>query len=125
MVVDSDILIDFFRDYAKAKTFFLGSNQVMRVSRLSVMEVIKGVVSKRNALKALRQLDELGIEVVEVDAELSEVAGDIFFDYWHKWGIGIVDSFVAATTLKLSDKLVTRNVRHFKNVEGLDLIVPY
>ena len=107
MVVDSDVLIDFFRDVEKAKLFLLESSERLLVSRLSVMEVILGVKSKRAGIKALKQLENLGIEIVEVDGRVSEEAGKIFWDNSHKWGIGIIDSFVAETTMNLGAKLAT------------------
>lgn len=124
-MVDSDILIDFFRDYEKARKFLLESKEKLLASRVSVMEVVLGVKTKIASVKAMKQLKALGIEVVEINGSISETAGKVFEENWHKWGIGIIDSFVAATALNLDGKLATRNEKHFKPIAGLDLIVPY
>jgi predicted nucleic acid-binding protein len=125
MVVDSDVLIDFFRDYPKAKEFLLTAQDDLKVSRVTVMEVIVGVKTKMAARKALKQLDALGIKVIEVTEAVSRLAGDILVDTRHKFGTGILDSFVAATALETGDKLVTRNIKHFNHIKDLRLTVPY
>ena len=124
MVVDSDILIDFFRDFVKAKEFLLYTEAV-RVSRVTVMEVIIGVKTRQAAIKALKQLDALGVKVIEVDDRISAKAGDTFQELWHRHGVGILDCFVVATALVAGEKLATRNEKYFKYIPGLDLIVPY
>ncbi len=125
MVVDSDVLIDFFRDFAKAREFLLNVQENLKISRVTVMEVVVGVKTKQAAQKAVRQLNGLGIEVVEINGDMSMLAGDVFVHLWPKHGLGILDSLVAATAMTLGEKLATRNQKHFKVVKGLDLIVPY
>mgnify|MGYP001570737736 CR=1 FL=1 len=125
MVVDSDVFIDFFRDTQKAREFFLENNQSLIVSRVTILEIILGVKTKRDATKALKQLDSLGVHVVEVNENISKLAGELFLRYWHRYGIGILDCLVAATALTLREALMTRNVRHFRPIESLELQVPY
>ncbi len=125
MVVDSDILIDFFRDYPKAKEFLLGAEVDLKISRVTVMEIILGVKTKMAARKAVKQLDALGIKVIEVSETVSRLAGDIFSETRHKFGTGILDSFVAATALSAGEKLATRNVKHYRQIKDLDLTIPY
>ena len=125
MVVDSDILIDFFRDYPQAKEFLLTTEDNLKVSRVTVMEIVVGVKTKIAARKALKQLDALGIKIVEVTETVSQLAGDILTENRHKFGTGILNSFVAATALQAGEKLSTRNVKHFKQIKDLGLTVPY
>ena len=125
MVVDSDVLIDFFRDFAKAREFLLNVQENLKISRVTVMEIVIGVKTKQAAQKAMKQLNSLGIEVVEINGKVSMFAGDVFIQLWHKHGMGILDSLVAATAMTLGEKLATRNQKHFKAIKGLDLIVPY
>src|SRR3972149_2001377 len=101
MVVDSDILIDFFRDYPQAREFLLATEDNLKVSRVTVMEIVVGVKTKIAARKALKQLDALGIKIVEVTETVSKLAGDILTETRHKFGTGILDSFVAATALQV------------------------
>ncbi len=125
MVIDSDILIDLFRDIEASKKFFLETKDKIWISRVTAMEVTQGVKTKVSGVKAQKQISSLGIELIEVNETVSKIAWDIFYNYFHKTGIGILDSFIAATALYKKTELVTRNVKHFKFIKGLELIVPY
>jgi len=90
------------------------------------MELIKGAKSMVELNKLMRQLKALGpVEVVEVDGEISVVAGEIFSQYWFSQSLGIIDSFIGATAMVRGEELVTKNSRHFRGIPRLDLIVPY
>ena len=80
MVVDTGVLVDVIRGESRAADYILGVQGSIRVSRLTVMELIKGAKSMVELNKLMRQLKALGpVEVVEVDGEISVVAGGTFF----------------------------------------------
>lgn len=124
MVVDSDILVDFFRDFEAAREFLLNSQETLNVSRVTVMEILIGVKTKQAAIKALKQLDVFGIEVIEINQTISVLAADIFWKARYRYGIGILDTFVAATAIVLGEKLVSRNIKHYQVIREL-VMVPY
>ena len=126
MVVDTGVLVDVLRGESRAADYILGVQGSIRVSRLTVMELIKGAKSMVELNKLMRQLKALGpVEVVEVDGEISVVAGEIFSQYWFSQSLGIIDSFIGATAMVRGEELVTKNSRHFRGIPRLDLIVPY
>ncbi|TSC85345.1 MAG: PilT protein domain protein [Microgenomates group bacterium Gr01-1014_16] len=125
MIVDSTVFIQFFRDNPEARKFFLDTDEQLETSRIVVMEVMAGTKSGALAKKAEKQILELGVKIVELDEDISARGGILFRDYYHTNGIGIMDAFVAATALVHGQKLATHNVKHFKFIKGLDLIVPY
>ncbi|OGC97445.1 hypothetical protein A2634_02035 [Candidatus Amesbacteria bacterium RIFCSPHIGHO2_01_FULL_48_32] len=126
MVVDTGVLVDVIRGESRAADYILGVQGSIRVSRLTVMELIKGAKSMVELNKLMRQLKALGpVEVVEVDGEISVVAGEIFSQYWFSQSLGIIDSFIGATAMVRGEELVTKNSRHFRGIPRLDLIVPY
>ena len=125
MVVDSTVFIQFFRNNQQAKEFLLGSSDTLFVCRVTLMEIAAGLKSKTAVLMAEKQIKDLGIETIEINEEISVLAGELFNRYHRTHGIGLIDSFIGATARLRDRKLVTHNTKHFKFIRGLDLIVPY
>lgn len=125
MVVDTGVFIDFLRGYQPAARFLSESQKTIGISRLTLMELIRGAASKREQTGMFKQLKNFRIEIIEVNSEISKHAGDLFVAHWLSKSIGIIDCFIAATALITGEPLMARNVRHFRPIEGLDLHVPY
>lgn len=126
MVIDTSIFVDLLRGEEKAARYILKFEGELRVSRLTIMELIRGVKTKVELDKLFKQLEDFGkIVIIETDEEISLKAGEIFRDLWLAEGIGIIDSFIASTAMVNGEELITRNAKHFKRIDGLDLIVPY
>ncbi|HCM37468.1 TPA: hypothetical protein DIS61_02370 [Patescibacteria group bacterium] len=124
MIVDTDVLVQILRGRNETKSFLQSLNEDIKVSRLTVLEIIKGVRSKTELHKVKKQLNSLAGEVVEIDEEISFLASEIFERFYHSYGIGIIDSFIAATALLTDERLVTLNRKHFQFINGLTLVVP-
>lgn len=125
MLIDSTVFIQFFRNDVRARKYLMELSGEIKTSRIVVMEIVAGLKSKDKILKMWKQIDSLGVDVVEIDEEISRQAGDLFEKYYPTEGLGLMDAFIAATALKFGEKLVTHNIKHFKFIKGLDLIVPY
>lgn len=125
MLVDSTVLIQFFRNSNEAKDFLSNTPEQLSISRIVLMEIQTGLKSKAAATKAENQIRELDIEIIEVDSDISYLASQIFFEHHYTQGIGMMDAFIAATASVKGEKLVTHNVKHFKFIKGLELVIPY
>lgn len=125
MIIDTTVFIQFFRNSQKAIDFLSNPPEDLSTSRVVVMEILAGVRNKEAAIQVEKQLFELGIEIIEIDEEVSILAGQLYRDYFYTEGIGIMDAFVAATALVGGLKLGTHNTKHFKFIKGLDLTVPF
>ena len=84
-------------------------------------------VVTRCELFAGSRVDEDGVRVLlapfvelSLDRRIVERAGRIR----RETGTRIADALIAATALEHGMALVTRNVRHFEGVAGLDLLAP-
>ncbi len=124
MIIDSSVLVDYFRGTKKAQEY-LKTLEKIRMSRVAWMELIFGVKNKRELLLTDKQLKSLGCEVIEIDEEISKIAGKLLKKYILERKIGVADSLIAATAMKLGEALVSHNRRHFESVDGLNLTVPY
>ena len=78
MIVDTDVLVQILRGRNETKSFLQSLNEDIKVSRLTVLEIIKGVRSKTELHKVKKQLNSLAGEVVEIDEEISFLASEIF-----------------------------------------------
>ena len=125
MIVDTTVFIDLFRDYSPAKQFLISTSEPLKVSRVVLMELIRGLTSRKGIKILLRQMEALGTEVLEINDGISKVAGELFEDYYHAHGLGIMDALVAATAKVYGEKLATHNTKHFKFITGIDLLMPY
>lgn len=125
MVVDTTVWVHLFRRDGKARDFLLGLGEEIVVSRTTVMEIIYGGKSRQDISNMWNQFRSLGVIVKEIDEGISVMAGEIFEEYFPTRGIGLMDTFVAATAVVNGWRLATHNKKHFDFIEGLELVVPY
>ena len=122
MVIDSDILIDFARKDAKAVEFLESAlrTDVAKVSAVSHMELIVGCRNKRE----LSALDRFiaRFNLLDLSPAISVRATELLRQYRSGHGLMIPDALIAATALLEDEPLATRNHRHFKFIEDLDLV---
>lgn len=124
MVVDTSIWVDLLRGNSDAETFLLGTNPLI-VSRVTILELIHGMPSRRDIPLLKRQLNALRVTITEVNERISELAGSLYEKHCHVNGIGIIDAFIAATAIDLGERLATHNTKHFKAISHLSFVVPY
>ncbi len=121
-LVDTNIFIDHFRNYAPAKTFFnsLDENKTI-FSAISEAEVIAGKQCKSLEVKG-SILKFMGRwRKIEVTNQIAVLAGDLVREY----AIELADAIIAATALSNKAELLTRNVKHFSMIEDLTISSPY
>lgn len=125
MVLDTTVFVDFFRGNNKAERFLSGTNEPFVISRVVLMELIRGLRTKREVKILLRQLASLTVNIEEVNDNISQTAGSLFESYYHSHGLGIMDALVAATAIVAKNTLVTHNIKHFNFIKDLKLLKPY
>jgi len=125
MVVDTTVFVDLFRKDVKASKFLLNTKESLILSRVVLMELLRGLKSKREIKIMAKQLKALGIEVLEINENISMIAGDLFEKYYHSYGLGIMDALVAASAIVTKDTLISHNIKHFTFIKELKLVKPY
>ena len=125
MQIDSTVLIDILRGHEAASKYLSEVRQKIFISRIVIMEIIAGCKNKQETKDSLRLIRGLNIEIIEVDEDISALAGNIFEEFFLRFGLGITDAFIAATALVENTKLVTHNLKHYKFIKDLELIIPY
>ena len=125
MIIDTTVWVHFFRKDEKASVFLLNLKDEIVVSRITVMEIVYGRKSKKDVINMWKQFRNLSVKVQDIDRHISVKAGEIFEKHFPTQGIGLLDTFIAATALENHTILATHNIKHFKFIKGLELIIPY
>lgn len=122
MLVDTDVLIWNLCGNERAATF-LDEQPGFFVSAVSYMELLQGLRDKLE-LRDLRQAIRFwNARIVQIDEEISARAMFLVEEYALSHGMQMADALIAATAVALGVSLVTANDRHYRHIEGLDVVV--
>ncbi len=116
-LLDTCILIDYFRGNEKAAQFLQGLNDPPYLSSLTVAELYAGVREGKERI----QLDELMryLPIIPLNHEAAVKGGLYRRQYGKSHGVGIVDALLAASAECNNLILATCNVKHFPMVKNL------
>jgi predicted nucleic acid-binding protein len=117
ILLDTDVLIDFFRGYDKAVALVNEYDTFIVLSSIVVAELFAGV--KGDIEEAALQNFVSLFRVVPVDTEIGK-AGSLFKrDYGKSHGVGLADAILAATAEAENAELKTLNTKHYPMLKGL------
>ncbi|MHC4508558.1 MAG: PIN domain-containing protein [Planctomycetota bacterium] len=117
ILLDTDVLVDFFRGHAKAVAFVNTYNARIILSSIVVAELYAGV--KADAEQAALQDFVSLFRVVPVTAEIAKAAGLYKRDYGKSHGVGLADAILAATAEAENAELKTLNAKHYPMLKNL------
>lgn len=117
ILLDTDVLIDFFRGYGKAVSLVNRNNDRIILSSIVVAELFAGVKGDKEEI-ALQNFVSL-FKVIPVDAEIGKAGGLYKRDYGKSHGVGLADAILAATVQKENAELKTLNIKHYPMLKGL------
>ncbi|OGG14837.1 hypothetical protein A2773_07095 [Candidatus Gottesmanbacteria bacterium RIFCSPHIGHO2_01_FULL_39_10] len=120
VVVDSDILIDFFR---ASKGFFPQLLYLQEegkielyISSITVFELFSGSSSRREEKLLMETISNF--RVIAFDGEIAKLAGEKRRD--EKLTNPIADFIIGITSIYLQAEIATRNKDHFKGIKGIN-----
>lgn len=124
LVVDTDIFIDHLRGFKPAANIFadIENGKISAViSSVTLAELFSGRnCESKERLDAVENIIRLAlVEVVSDD--IAKKSGALR----RKYGIGLLDAIIAATAIKRSAALLTRNVKDFSKVSEIKVKIPY
>jgi len=117
LLVDTDVLVDFFRGYHKAVDFINAQSSRIVLSSVAVAELYAGVKSD-NEIAILDRFISL-FRVVSVSPAIAKAGGLYKRDYGKSHGVGLADALMAATAESENAELTTLNIKHFPMIKGL------
>ena len=116
-LLDTDVLIDFFRGFNKAVSFVNRYSSRIILSSICVAELYAGV--KKGAEQTSLENFVSLFRVVPVTAEIAKAGGFYRRDYGKSHGVGLADAIIAATSESEDAKLKTLNIKHYPMIKGL------
>jgi predicted nucleic acid-binding protein len=120
-LVDTDVLIDFFRGNSNAKKFIKTNFESIILSSITVAELYSGV-REGNERDNLNEFIDL-IPIKPITEDVAVIGGLFKRDYFRSHGTGLADAIIAATAQTNDAILCTLNKKHFPMIK--DLKVPY
>ena len=119
MIFDTDVMIWAFRGSGKALDA-IDAASTRSISAVTYMELLQGVRNKAEMRSMKRFLSTLGFATLPVTAEITTRAIAIMEETALKSDLGVCNALIFATALESGDRLLSGNVKHFKEVPLLD-----
>lgn len=123
ILLDTSVLIDYFRKSNKANTLLsrlVSENHKFSISVITHFEILRGITEIQQAFwwKLLRDIEVLSYfpainyTAVQIQKQLK----------LKRKTISIEDLIIASTAFHLELPLATLNNKHFKNIDGLNIL---
>ncbi len=117
ILLDTDVLIDFFRGHREAVAFVNANASRIILSSIVIAELYAGV--KGDAEKIVLDNFASIFRVVPVNTEIAKAGGLYKRDYGKSHGIGLADAILAATAQAEGADLKTLNTKHYPMLRNL------
>jgi hypothetical protein len=117
ILLDTDVLVGFFRGYSKAVAFVNSISSRIILSSIVVAELYAGV--KGDAEQATLESFISLFRVVPVGSEIAKKGGLYKRDYGKSHGVGLADAILAATAETENAELKTLDIKHYPMIKGL------
>lgn len=121
MLIDTDVLIWFFRGRESARRALSSVDGVM-LSAVTYMELVQGMRNK-SELRLLRQtIHEQGWTILPLGENIGHRAIVYVESHFLSHGIALADALIAASAVESGAPLMTANVKHFKAIADVELV---
>jgi predicted nucleic acid-binding protein len=121
LLIDTDVLIDYLRDYSAAVSYVEAQQERFLISVVTVAELYAGV--REGEERARLEQFLRAFEIIPLDLRLAVQGGLYRRDYSKSHNVGLADALIAAAATQRQVPLVTLNRKHFPMLQ--DVIVPY
>jgi predicted nucleic acid-binding protein len=117
ILLDTDVLVDFFRGHSKAVAFVNAHSARIILSSIVVAELYAGV--KGDAEQAALENFVSLFRVVPASGAIAKAGGLYKRDYGKSHGVGLAGAILAATAEAENAELKTLNTKHYPMLKGL------
>jgi tRNA(fMet)-specific endonuclease VapC len=124
IVLDTNIVIAFLNGNEAVSKRIQKNIDKIALSALVIAELDYGAKASQNATRNLEKLHRLldAVQVIPFDLDCAKVFGTIKSKLRGMGKpTGEVDALIAATAMAHKAVLVTANIKHFENIEGLKI----
>lgn len=120
LIFDTDILIWALRSNDKARAALFEADKVI-ISAVTYMEVMQGMINKRELAEMKKFLSQLDAEIMLITPEITQGAMDYVERYALSHSMELADALIAATCIKNGEPLCTANEKHYRQIAELNL----
>ena len=117
ILLDTDVLVDFFRGNTKAVNFVNAHSTRIILSTIVIAELYAGV--KGDAEQAALENFISLFRVVPVSAAIAKTGSLYKRDYGKSHGVGLADAILAATAVTENADMKTLNTKHYPMLKGI------
>lgn len=120
MIVDTDVMIWYFRGNDKAKRQ-IDNIGTLYISAVTYMELVQGMRNSQE-LRALKKfLGSRSAKIIQIDDSISSRAMYLVEKYYLSHSLQLADALIAATGITHAMKIFTGNIKDYKFIHSLDL----
>ena len=120
MIIDTDVLVWFYRGYEIAKKTILGVIP-FKVSAITYIELLEGIRNKDELSRLKDDFSEWGVEILQINESISLKAIALVEKYKLSHNLELADSLIAATVLENDETLLTGNIKHYSYIKNLNV----
>ncbi|MDR2594073.1 MAG: type II toxin-antitoxin system VapC family toxin [Fibromonadaceae bacterium] len=120
MIIDTDVLVWFYRGYETAKKTILNAIP-FKVSAITYLELLEGIRNKEELSKLKNDFSEWGVEILQMNESISLKAISLVEKYKLSHNLELADSLIAATVLENNETLLTGNIKHYSYIKNLNV----
>mgnify|MGYP006293601423 FL=1 len=122
IVADTDVLIDFLRGHGPvAERIELELRHRLATTVITAFELWAGAVGSAKREHAVETLLD-ALSLISLDSQSARVASHVRHSLSKRGRtIGMADALIAGICIEQRAILLTRNVKHFSDIEGLSL----
>ncbi|NIM14317.1 MAG: PIN domain-containing protein [Candidatus Aminicenantes bacterium] len=122
MLFDTDILIFVQRGNIKAAKLIEKTSE-RKISILTYMELLQGAKNKKQHKYTIDFLKTFNFEILPLTENIGHRAAVYVEEYSLSHYVRSGDAIIAATAVENGLSLSTANVKHFKHIKELDLVI--
>ncbi len=116
LLVDTDVLIDFFRNNKPAVAFIKENRHRLYLPAIVIAEIYSGVLKSEE--EEVRKFIS-AFPVAEITRETAVQGGILRREYGPSHGISLADALIAGAVMETGFELATLNTRHYPMLQNL------
>ena len=123
MIIDTSILVEIDRGVTEEKIKKIKRNINPKISAITVSELYTGAYKRKKTDESSLENLISSFKRLTLDQDIAKKAGELIARKQEKdLGIGINDIYIAATAIQKNEKLLTKDVKDFNEINELEVL---
>jgi len=123
MIIDTSILVEIDRGITEEKIKKIKDNINPKTSTITVSELYTGAYKREKTDESSLENLISAFKQIPLNQEIAKKAGELIARKQEKdLGIGINDIYIAATAIQKNEKLLTKDVQDFNEINDLEVL---